>query len=150
MKTLSARFTFVILTGIALVTVFSGCEKRLAIDEEFKFKLKIGKDPGQAGPVFADVDKKILDPALSALKTNLGKCYLAFKDANGNVTDPYPPCTDSNIITDKVIRSAKAKNGPAEDSAANDPNITYRVYSNNLNDIRAVVASFSPTPAPTH
>ena len=150
MKTLSARFTFVILSGVALVTLLSCYERQLATDEEFKFKLKIGKDPGQAGPEYADVDKKTLDDALSALKTNLGKCYIAFKDANGNITMPYPPCTDLAVMTDKVTTSAKAKNGPAKDSAANDPNITYRVYSNNLGDIRAVLASLSPTPAPAH
>jgi hypothetical protein len=153
MKTLSARFTFVILTGIALLTVLSCSEKKLATEENFKFRLKIGKDPGPGEPVFADANKEALDKALDALKSpeHGGKCYVAYQDPiNGHVTVPYRSCTDFDIVTNKVTTSAKAKNEPAGASTANDPNITYRVYSSNINDMRAVLASLIPTPTPSN
>jgi len=50
--------------------------------------------------------------------------------------DPYSPCSDPELKTDKVTMSATAK-----DRAAGDPNITYRV-SGNSKDVSEVLNSF--------
>jgi hypothetical protein len=119
MKKLSRIFAF-ILAGIALVTVLS-CAHQIYFHHDVS--LQFGKE----GAEYVEVDQPALDAALRALKSHGGKCYITFMDNNGKVTDPYPPCGDIFLKTDKKRTSANTKTRPAGQSAANDPNITYRV-----------------------
>ena len=130
MKTLHQASALVVSAVIAIVAIVD-CSPHQASRPPNEVPLEIGKDK----QVYVEVDKGKLDGALKALKKHGGKCFIAYMDANGNVTEPYGPCTDTDLPpcgqmdlkTDKVTMSAKAKNGVVAESAANDPNITYRV-----------------------
>jgi hypothetical protein len=148
MKTLSARFTFVILSGIALVTLLSCCDQKLATDQDYSFRLKVGKTKDDFVDLRPRDGQDALDAALRPLDTKQYKIRL--KSNIGDIIEDYHPHDQASMKTDKVMKSEAANSGTRSESAANDPNITYHVYSNNLDDIRAVVAALSPTPAPSH
>jgi hypothetical protein len=135
MKTPRGRFAFVILPVIAIGTVLTCCEQRLSRHHEVS--LEFGKDRAE----YVEVNQDALNGALDALKSHGGKCYIAFMDDQGKVTEPYRNCADKELMTDKITTSANAKNGPAGESAANDPNATYRVRGNSK-DVRDVLNAF--------
>jgi hypothetical protein len=134
MKKLSGTFAFVVLGLIAIVTILS-----CTIGPSFhhQVSLQFGKDKVE----YVEVDKGALDKALRALKSHKGKCYIAFMDDNGKVTEPYLDCNDKDITMDRVTTSPIAQNASARESAVNDPNITYRVQGNSK-DVWDVLNAF--------
>jgi hypothetical protein len=157
MKTLSGTFAFVALTVIASVTLPSCCRKRVSegVHTDKKFHLEFG---GPTKDDFVDVTQPDFDQAVKALADpgpgHGGKYKIRYKGNNNVIDDPYDPGhphAQLNVKTDKVITSELAQNARAGQSAADDPNATYRVYSNNKTDIENVLKTFitSPTPAPT-
>ena len=95
--------------------------------------LQFGNDKTE----YVEVYQEKLNTALAHLKAHGGKCLIAYLDDDGQtVHDPYPPCSDMELKTDKVTISANA-----EHRAAGDPNVTYRVRGNNK-DVSEVLNSF--------
>jgi hypothetical protein len=144
MKTLSGTVRFALLAGIAIITVLA--IRAFAVTTptpcpafgKKKFELKIG-GPNKDDYVDVPSEDKFKN-ALKALGSSAQYC-IRFKDKDGNITDPYPPVS---IKTDKITTSAIAKKGPAGDSAANDPNVTYRVQSNDPADIKNILSMGIP------
>jgi hypothetical protein len=142
MKTLSPTFAL-ILAGVALVTVLS-CEQRLKSTSKPDFVLEIG-DPNAKPPKYVELKKGDDDSdfcaALTTLKQNGGDCKADFKGSSA--PSKHYDCTNVPLCltTDKVTTSHLAKNAPVGKSAANDPNITYRVQGNSK-DIKAILETF--------
>ena len=144
MKILSRPFVFAVLAIIAIGAAVSfrafaaGSQKQT--DPPKKFTLKFG------GPTKEDyVEVKSqgeFDTALEALAKNGGQFTIRFKDDHGKVFDPYHPGHHASIKTDKVTTSELAKNAPAEESAANDPNSTYHLSADSATDIKSVLDTF--------
>jgi hypothetical protein len=146
MKTLSRTVGFVALAVVAIVAVLTFrvfAQPQPAADKKFKFSLKIGRTETE----YVDVkNKDEFDKALCALKAKGGIFKVGFKkdpEATPTPIGQYDPtCPTASINTDKVTTSELAKNAPAEESAANDPNAVYRVQSNSATDIRNVLDTF--------
>jgi hypothetical protein len=86
---------------------------------------------------YVAVNKGKLNRALKRLHDKGGTCLIAFlEDDEQTLIDPYPPCTDIQLKTDKVTTSATAKDRPV-----GDPNITYRVQGPSKY-VKEVVNSF--------
>jgi hypothetical protein len=139
MKTLSGTFAFVVLAVIAIVTLPSCSRKQVSKDEcptDKKVCVKFGKPgTGTAEPEYVEVDKDEFDKALCRL--NKDQYYVDFlPDAKATPIPDYTPSCD------KITTSAAARTEPAEESAAYDPNVVYRVYSNSAKDIKDVVKTF--------
>ena len=142
MKTVSGTFTAVVLAIVAIVADLTFRAFATATPAKTsahqKFTLKIG------GPTKDDyVDLKSQDAFDTALKTlgdHGGQYQIRFLAKEGATPiDPYHPGDHASIKTDKVTMSELAKNAPAGESAANDPNVTVRVSSNDPGDIKAVL-----------
>ena len=72
-----------------------------------------------------------------------GQYHIRFLAKEGATPiDPYHPGDHASIKTDKVTMSELAKNASAGESAANDPNVTVRISSNDATDIKAVLDTF--------
>ncbi len=145
MKTVSGTFTAVVLAIVAIVAVLTFRAFATATPAQTsahqKFTLKIG------GPTKDDyVDLKSQDAFDTALKTlgdHGGQYQIRFLAKEGATPiDPYHPGAQASIKTDKVTMSDLAKNAPAGESAANDPNVTVRVSSNDPTDIKNVLDTF--------
>ena len=116
---------------IVIAAVFSSCEKRFT--QQHQVHLQFGNDKSE----YVEVYQGKLDSALAHVKANGGTCRIAYLDDDGRTLhDPYSPCSDPELKTDKVTMSATAK-----DRAAGDPNITYHV-SGNSKDVSEVLNSF--------
>lgn len=151
MKTLSGTFAFVALTVIASVTLPSCYRKKVSNEvrcSDQMFYLEFGTKT-----TYVEVTSK--DAFIEALRHFAGDQYqVNFLDRPDGPVEHYPPLPHSaktGIKTDKVTTSELAQNSPAGESAAYDPNATYRVYSNDKTDIENVLKTFkaSPTPAPS-
>ena len=149
MKTLSGTLAFVALTVIAIGTLPS-CHREQVSEEcpiDKKFCLKFG---GPTDNDYADVDIPKFNAALCALKADQYNVRFRATASSTPIPQYVPPCGTASINTDKITTSQAAKNAVAGESAANDPNATYRVYSNNKADIENVLKTFiTPTPPPT-
>jgi len=141
MKTLFGTFAFVALAVIAIVTL-PGCEQKQVSEEcltDKKFFLKFG---GPTDNDYADVDTAKFNAALCALKPDQYDVRFLATASSTPIPHYVPPCGTASINTDKITTSEAAKNAPAGESAANDPNATYHVKSNNLAEIKAVLEAF--------
>jgi hypothetical protein len=113
-----------------------------------KFVLEIG-GPGNSKYVEFqtphDANQRHFNDVLNAIETKKrGQYCIRFlgDGPNAQPEDPYNPHhTHATIKTDKVTISEVAKNGPVGESAANDPNVTYRVQSNNADDIQQILGT---------
>lgn len=152
---LYGTLAFVALTVIAIVMLPSCCRKHVSqgVQTDKKFNLEFG---GPTKDDFVDVIQPDFDKAVKALADpgpgHGGKFEIRYKGNNGTVDDPYHPDhphAQLNVKTDKVITSELAQNPPAGESADDDPNATYRVYSNNKTDIENVLKTFKASPTPT-
>jgi hypothetical protein len=140
MKTLYGTVGFVVLAVIAIVAVltirvFAFATPRPALADQ-KFTLKIGRTPDDYADVKSQAD---FDKALKALRDHGGRDEINFQPNHGPVIHHYHPHHRAGIKTDKVTTSEAAKNAPAGESAANDPNVTYRVTANNPTDVQNVL-----------
>ena len=71
-----------------------------------------------------------LRAALAKIKGHNGICQITFLDNAHGTPDPhYCEKIVMRLKTDRVIKSADATNAAAGNSAANDPNLMYRVAS---------------------
>jgi hypothetical protein len=148
MKALPGRFAFklIVLTAIAIVAAYAfrafatATPTPTSADKKFKFTLKIGRTDDD----FVDVTSQgKFDEALCALKANKGDFKLRYKKDHQATPTPYDPdCSQVNINTDKITTSELAKNAPAEESSAYDPNAVHRVMSNSTEDIKKVLDTF--------
>jgi hypothetical protein len=139
MKTLSRTFAFILLAIVAIVA-FMSCVTRFGI---YKYERQIG-DPNAHPPVYAgfkagDDNASDFRRALIALKQNGGACEITILHPGPHQT-PIPGYCEHlppvNLKTDRVIKSKTAHNAAA--AAANDPNVTWKIASNNLDDINNV------------
>ena len=159
MKTLFGRFRFIVFGVIAIVAVVSCCNFPFIPDT--KLSVELGHQLQTKRPTRTYVEwknKGDFDKALAQVRDHNGKICLCVVMPGGT---PYPhelnnDCSNyyhcpppENIRTVKVTKSKAADNIAAGGSAVNDPHVTYRVQAN-LQDIRAVLAALSPTPAPSH
>ena len=152
MKTLSETFAFVILAGIAIIAVISCRTQQLSANQSFD--VQIG-DPNAKPPKYVQLKKGLAGEgefraALAALKGHGGHCEICFLRKDGDQPN-CNYCKDIHVSlkTDRIIKSEAANNARAEELAANDPHVTYRVQSNDPADIKNVLDKFS-TPTPTH
>jgi hypothetical protein len=152
MKTLSGTFAFKLglLAVIAIVAVITfrafAQPSPTANPAHKKFELKFG---GPTKEEYVDVRQPDFDKAVKALADpgpgHGGKFEIRYKGNNGEVDDPYHPDhphAQVRIKTDKITTSELAKNAPAEESSAYDPNAVFRVQSNNATDIKNVLDTF--------
>jgi hypothetical protein len=159
MKTLSRTFVFVALAVIGIVAIFAfrraftrGPAKQDFPDQKFVLKIgKIGAHPKEYADVWSETD---FATALDAVRSKGGHYKFHFKRNDNTETDynhfPGTPSASGtsalSIKTDKVTTSALAKNGPTGESAANDPNATYRVTSADPGVIKGVVDTLKVGP----
>ena len=152
MKTLSGTFAFklALLAVIAIVAVLTfrafAQPSPTAIAAHKKFELNFG---GPTRDEFVDVRQPDFDRAVKALADPApghgGKFEIRYKGNNNAIDDPYDPGhphAQLKIKTDKITTSELAKNAPAEESLANDPNAVFRVQSNSATDIKNVLDTF--------
>jgi hypothetical protein len=138
MKTLSGTFTFVVLTVIGIVAVFtfrvlaqgSGEPSPAVVDK--KFVLKIG------GPTKEDYAEVTSEAAFKAALGRLGKdqYHIRFKDDSGKITDPYYALS---IKTDKVTTSELAKSAATGELTSIGRHVTIKVTSDNVADLTEVL-----------
>jgi hypothetical protein len=159
MKTLSGTFAFklALLMAIAIVVAYAFRAFATATPTPTpaaqKYMLQFGTNGPQ--PVYVDLTGQAdFDKALCALKANGGRYEVGFLASAGAAAIPVPQytptCRTASINTDKITTSRLAQTEPGGESAANDPNAVYRVYSNSAADIKNVLDTFlSPTPSPT-
>jgi hypothetical protein len=147
MKTLSRTFAILLLAIIAIVT-FVSCLSTFTAN--YKYEQKIG-NPSAVPPVYRGFKKGADDDsdfraALIALKKNGGACEITILHPGPHQTPQPGYCLHIpvNLKTDRVIKTKAAKKTAAEESAANDPNVTWRVQSNYEGDITKVMDTLSP------
>jgi hypothetical protein len=145
MKTPSGRFVFVVLAGIAIVTVIS-C-RTLQLSPNQSFGAIIG-DPNV--PKYVPLKNGLAGEGkfradLAHLKRHGGVCQIEFLRKDGEKPE-VDYCDHVSLKTDRIIKSAAANNVRREELAANDPHVTYRVQSNDPTDIANVLSNFPVTP----
>jgi len=162
MKTLSGTFAFklALLTTIAIVAAYAFGAFATATPTPTpapqKYVVEFGtKATDPVYVVYVDLTSQAaFDKALCTLKANGGQYEVGFKADAGAapiaIGKYVPTCPTASINTDKITTSELAKNAPAGESSAYDPNAVYRVTSNSATDIKNVLDTFiSPTPSPT-
>src|SRR6266576_486704 len=143
MKTLSGTFAFklALLTAIAIVAAYAFRAFATATPTPTpapqKYLLEFGTKAttSETTTVYVDLTSQAaFDKALCDLKANGGQYEVGFKADAMAAPTPIgkyvPTCTTASINTDKITTSRLAQTEPAGESAANDPNAVYRVYSN--------------------
>lgn len=155
MKTLSGTFVFklALLTAIAIVAAYAfrafATATPTPTPANQKFSLEFGTKAttSETTTVYVDLTSQAaFDKALCDLKANGGQYDVGFKASATAAPTPVPQyvptCPTASINTDKITTSELAKNAPAEESSAYDPNAVYRVRSNSAADIKAVLDTF--------
>jgi hypothetical protein len=154
MKTLSRTFAFILLAIIAIVA-FMSCVTKFGT---YTYVRQIG-DPNHIPPIYwrfkkGDDNESDFRKALIALKNHPptpGACEITFLHTGRHPT-PEPHhyqdiCEHGgtvNLKTDRVIKSKTANNTAAGQPAANDPNVTWKIQANNLDDINNVMNTLAP------
>jgi hypothetical protein len=147
MKTLSRTFAFILLAIVAIVA-FVSCVTKF---DTYKYVRQIG-DPNAHPPVYrgfkkGDDNDSDFRRALIALKRNGGACEITILHPGPHQTPIPGYCEHLNAVklkTDRVMKSKTANNTVAGESAANDPNVTWRIMSNSLDDINNVMNTLTP------
>jgi hypothetical protein len=118
------------LAAAAIIAVAS-CSTQL-IPPNQNVELTLG-DPNANPPKYVELKPGAegkLRAALAKIKRHNGICEITFLDnAHGDPDPHYCEKIDVRLKTDRVIKSAAAMNAGADNSAANDPNVMYRVAS---------------------
>jgi hypothetical protein len=145
MKTLPRTLAFILLAIVAIVT-FMSCATKFGI---YQYVRVIG-NPLAIPPVYREFKKggdndSDFRAALVTLKRNGGACEITILHPGPRQT-PIPGYCEHlppvNLKTDRVIKSKTAHNAAA--AAANDPNVTWKVASNNLEDVQKVMDTLAP------
>jgi hypothetical protein len=139
MKPLFAILAFIGLTVI-VIAFFGCCTKPLYTSQPFEMKLG---DPNANPPSYVELKPGVgegqLQRALARIKGHNGVCEITFLRHAGEQPDPhYCDKVRGNLRTNRVIKSASAVNA-RDASAANDPNVMYRVASSDPTDISGVL-----------
>jgi len=144
MKTPSGTFAL-IGSAVVIMTVF-GC----AIEPRTGqlVDVKIG-DPNTQPPTYVALKPGMvgrLRAALARIKGHHGICDITFLDHDGGTAVPhYCETIPVSLKTDRVIKSKIASNSPRDISAANDPNVMYRIAST-PSDVAAVLNTLASSP----
>lgn len=141
MRTSSGTFAFVVFAGIAILAVLNCSQRRLLRNDTFV--LTIGKKGVLGfGKEFVPVKKDDLDSALHALsKQAQYDLYFLSRDG-GDEIPHYTPPPNISLKTNRVITADVAQQTLAEQSAVNDPHVTYKVQSSDPTDIKTVLDAF--------
>jgi hypothetical protein len=142
MKPLLTTFAFLALATAAIIAVVS-CSTQTIPPPNQNVELFLG-DPHANPQRYVDLQPGAegrLRAALAKIKRHNGICEITFLDhANGTPNPHYCENTDVRLKTNRVIKSAAAKNAGADNSVANDPNLMYRVASPYPGDISDVAS----------
>ena len=148
MKPLSVILAFIGLTVLGVL--IAGCfvkKPAAALSKDVLFCIEIG---GKTTYVplkdSSDNGKKILHGKLDNAKKNGGACDITYLDNKPNST-PEPKFCEERAVTlktDRVIKSELASNRGRDSSAANDPNVTWHVSSQDPKDIADIAALLNP------
>jgi hypothetical protein len=141
MKTLSRTFAFILLAIIAIVT-FVSCVAKFGTGYRY-----VREIPPYREFKKGDDDDSGFRTALIALKRGGGCCEITILHSGPHQTPQPGYCRhlDAECLkTDRIIKSKTANDRAAEVAAANDPNVTWRVQSNNLDDINNVMNTLAP------
>jgi hypothetical protein len=148
MKTLSRTLAFILLAIVAIVT-FMSCATTFGI---YQYVRVIG-NPLAIPPVYREFKKggdndSDFRAALIALKQGGGVCEITILHPGPHQT-PIPGYCEHlgpvKLKTDRVIKSKTASNAATVGQpAANDPNVTWKIASNNLEDIQKVMDTLAP------
>src|SRR6267378_2072704 len=135
MKTPSRTFIVIVLALIAIVSVviFQACATQSdGARDGNKFFVKIGKDENTFVEFVQPGGKEKFDKVLRRLSTE--QYSIRYKKDDRAEVDPdyHPPRI--GLKTDKVTTSELAKNDPP-----GDPNVTKKVQSNEVTDIKEVL-----------
>jgi hypothetical protein len=163
MKTLSRTFGFVVLGVTVIIVVASCCNFRFVTDTIPYYAIEIGHALRASRPPTIPPrtyvpwkNQSDFEGALAKLVHNGGKiciCVLMSSrdkpyphklnnDCPSNYKCPLGPL--DHIRTVKVTKSKTAINAAAGESAANDPNVTWRIISNSLDDVNNVTNTLTP------
>ena len=137
MKTLSGKFAFVVLAVIVIVAVVS-CTYQFVPGQ--KFLLYIGTKPifGKPTYVYWTTEEKF-DDALKQICQNGGNYKIRKLKAENQ--EPYDAKSCKEILRTVKVTKSKTTGGAAPgDSAANDPNVVYKVAATSLDDINKVLS----------
>jgi hypothetical protein len=139
MKPLLTTFAFLGLASGALIVIAS-CSTH-GIPPNQNAEMLLG-DPNATPPKYVNLKPGAegrLRAALARIKRHNGICEVTFLDHAGGIPDPhYCEKIDAHLKTDRVIKSAAAMNAGGGNSAANDPNLMYRVASPYPSDVSDV------------
>jgi hypothetical protein len=154
MKT-STRISFAALT-VAVAFCFAACpfNQDVGKDDDAPWKFNLNIHGTSTAEIYLPVNKEKFDKALCDLDQpdannpgkKKGEYHINFKAAaNASPTPDYKPeCrVAANIKTEKVTKSEIANSASADASAANDPNATQHVRANSVQDLQAVLDSFT-------
>ena len=154
MKTLSGTFRFVVLGVMVIVAVVSCCNFAFVPDTTVLTSVglaavEIGHDVLGKRTYVEWKNQADFDKALKQVRDHNGK-YCLCVVMPGGTPHPYDSynkcpgkydCPPVNTRTVKVTKSKAADDIAAGQSAANDPNITYRVQSPDQGDIIKVLSA---------
>jgi hypothetical protein len=138
MKTLSGTFAFVVLAALVTVAVVS-CTFQIVPNQ--KFLLYIGTKPIFGKPTYVYwTTEEEFDDALKQVCQNGGTYKIRKLKAEGE--EPYDAKSCKEILkTVKVTKSKVADDAAAGDSAANDPNVVYKIAAADKDDITKVLSA---------
>ena len=130
MKLLLATSALLGLAAAAIIAVASCSTQRIPPNQNVEMFLG---DPNANPPKYVELKPGAegkLRAALAKIKGHNGICEITFLDhPNGTPNPHYCENIDARLKTDRVIKSAAAKNTGADNSAANDPNLMHRIAS---------------------
>jgi len=139
MKPLSATFAFLGLAAAAILAIASCSTPMISPNQNIEMLLG---DPNAKPPKYVELkpgDEGKLRAALAKIKGHNGICEITFLGHGGGTPDPhYCDNIHASMKTERVIKSAAASNAGTGNSAANDPNLMYRIASPYPSDISDV------------
>jgi hypothetical protein len=136
MKTPSRILALVILAVIVIAAVVS-CTFQIVPNQ--KFLVYIGTKPWLGAPTYVNwTTEEKFDDALKQVCQNGGTYKIRKLKADGEKSYDAKSCKEI-LKTVKVTKSKVADDAAAGESASNDPNVTYKVASASLDDIKEVL-----------
>lgn len=148
MKHLSEILAFIGLTVLGVLIAGCFVKKPLTLSQDVLFCIEIGDKTTNKYVKLKDVSasgQRTLHDKLNNAKLHGGQCDITYLDKDGNTPDPnYCKERAVTLKTDRVIKSELASNRGRDSSAANDPNLMYRVSSQDPKDIADIAALLNP------
>jgi hypothetical protein len=137
MKTLSGTFAFVVLAVVVIVAVVSCRTFQIVANQKSAVEI------GTKTTYVEWKDQRRFDKALERVCRRGGYYDITvLMYVGAKPFHPYKPCPfPGSIRTVKVTKSKAADGIAAGESAANDPNVTYKVASAYIEDITEVLSA---------